>query len=412
MTSPAREGGPRAAWTCAVLLALDPVFWLASCVVRAETILLAVSSLALWLILRLPSAFPWKRFLIGLLLGILFAAHPNALPVSLGIFTFWMIKEPFSGKDLAGSLAGLFCGGMVMIAFFDLNTLRMSCQTLHFQMMRPPLFTWPWSPMDWLQNALHKLFMTETYYFSTGKAPGWTTCLLLRSAGWGCLFLGALGFKRIGCGQSRPFPREMRWPAGWLATWISMALLVRKQEVLYALNFYPFLLPFISLYLSDSLEHSGKLHRLCKGSAAVMLMASPFFFARTVYNYVPIAPSPAEMFRQLRAYLPDPHVKIVGPNLFWYDKEYDHFRDIGALTYSHWYTGGGRDAGVWLEKWRPDILITDDAFDRIFLRNQTSVQALSRLLGVPATPLGTIETGIGSYGTFTVYRLSWPSDAV
>ena len=249
--------------------------------------------------------------------------------------------------------------------------------------------------------------MTQTYYFFADQAPGWNTCLKLRTLGWGCLFFGALGgtlkeFRRQG-----KILRESSFLAGGLATWVSMGLLVRKQEVLYALNFYPFLIPWISLSLSDRKGWQKLPQKLLRGAGIFVLAACPVLFARVVLGYLPLYTPPVEIFKQIHACVPDSHLKIAGPNLLWYDKDLDHFRDIGALMYSHWYTGGQRDAGTWLKSWKPDILVTDSTFNRLFLGPDPSTRALAHLLKARVIPLGSVETGVGSYGTWNVYRLDW-----
>src|SRR5207244_2235278 len=128
----------------------------------------------------------------------------------------------------------------------------------------------------------------------------------------------------------------------------------------------------------------------------LLLILSPIFFGSFIRHYEPLYVPYSQISQQFKALVPDPQLKIVAPNIFWYDVPHQNFRDIGALTYSRWYTGGRRDVALWLSGWKPDILVTDAAFNHFFLGPGPTLAALTQLLQMPVQYLGNVEAGIGS----------------
>ena len=101
------------------------------------------------------------------------------------------------------------------------------------------------------------------------------------------------------------------------------------------------------------------------------------------------------------------NLTVAGPNVLWFSFESGKFRDIGALTFSKWYTGGRREIALWLERWKPDILIVDDGLKNVVFRSDAPMAVLSNEFHGCIRHLGSVDTGSGAYKNLEIYRVDW-----
>jgi hypothetical protein len=104
--------------------------------------------------------------------------------------------------------------------------------------------------------------------------------------------------------------------------------------------------------------------------------------------------------------LPSPEAKILGPNRLWFHFR-ERFRDAGALMYSRWFTGGIATPKDCLERWRPDVVVADETFRKLFLGAGDPAVALSARLRRPVFFLGVVDTGSAGDGPWQVLRVFW-----
>lgn len=405
-----RMGNIRLGIGIGFLLMVDPIFISASSVVRPETLLLFCSAVILWLMIRLRSDFPLKGFIVGFLSGLQIAVHLNALAVLPGIWIFAAALEApehrrsFIVTMILGSGSGIV-GALLMT---NLHSLWLAHETFVSQMSRPPIFSPPHTLAGLARLITSKMTTTETSVPADSRGY-WRHALLLHGVGLGLNFAG-------GC-LSWLTERELEQDGnrfrktffyGLLVSFGASVALIARPALLYQLNLYPFLLPFLGLYWINENTLYRKIHAAIKFLSGFMFCWGLVFFALYLGQYKRHNVSFSTIEAQLTALVPDRELKVVGPNLFWYWSPEDRFRDLGALTYSHWYSGGQRDVSGWLGQWEPDILIIDSTFKAVFLGPGPVGPRLAHMLQVPVRYLGTID-GKESYGTFEVYAVRWPT---
>ncbi|MBI4676613.1 MAG: hypothetical protein HY748_03435 [Elusimicrobia bacterium] len=91
--------------------------------------------------------------------------------------------------------------------------------------------------------------------------------------------------------------------------------------------------------------------------------------------------------------------KVLGPQRLWlalWDRDY---RDWNALAYARWLTGD-RDVRRYVSAWKPDILIADSDFRRMFLKGG----GLAQFCDAPLEPVGVIDFGAGFGQPIEVFR--------
>jgi len=403
-------GGHRTGLVLVFLLMVDPIFATASCLVRPETLLLLTSALVLWLILSCPSDFFLRGFWIGLIAGLQVAIHPNTLALLPGfLIVAGLLEERKHRTSLVVTfIVGAGAGIILALLAADLHRLWLAHGTFVAQMSRPPVFSPPRSLSAFFRFAASKVYMTESYFFQDDPHWHWRTCLRLRGLGIGFLLIAAcVTFVAQRSSDRRPDRIGKAFLYGLAASFLTTIALVARTEVLYNLNIYPFLLPLIALYWTRDSNSQRRVVALLKRISGLLLLGSLCFFISFTNAYRFRCRPFSEVQAQFAALVPNHALKVVAPNLFWYQWPKDHFRDIGALMYSHWYSGGQKDLSLWLGRWAPDILVIDSPFKRIFLGPGPTGPRLAQVLKTGVRYLGAIDTGEGSYGSFEVYELRW-----
>jgi hypothetical protein len=402
-----RIQNPRMGLLLGLLVMSDPVFITASCVTRPETLLLLGTAGVLWLLLKIRSDFFLKGFWMGLISGLQVAIHPNAVALLPGFWTFAFLSEKRERRlSLVGTLiAGSVGGILAALCMTDLHKLWLVKSGFQGQLVKPTLFS---PPRSW--SALLHLLAIKTFLIHPPYSDDPTglreTCFLLRHLGIAAALIG-ICFERLKADASDS-PRPAWWnalAAAGLVSFLATVAVVAQTELGYKLNLLPFFLPCIAYYGVQENHLSRHLHTVLKITSGLLIGVSFCLFLPFIKQYEARSVAFPVIQSQLEKLVPDKTLKIVAPNLFWYQWPKDRFRDVGAMTYSHWYAGGSRDVSGWLAPWQPDILIIDKSFRQIFLGPGPSQPALARLLKNPVTFLGTIDTGASAYGTFEVFDL-------
>ena len=385
-----------------LLLMVDPIFITASSLIRPETLLLLSSAVVLWLILKLPPNFFLKGFWIGLLSGLQVAIHPNALALLPG---FWVLAFCLEERRRRASMVGTLivgAGGGILLALLstDLHRLWLAHETFVAQMSRPPLFSPPHSLGGLFHLITAKALMTQTSFPDDPRGQ-WRMGLTLRYIGIGGGLLG------ISFAPGEDSTRKALF-YGLLVSFLATVALVAQKELSYQVNLYPFLLPLIALYGVQQNRSLPVIHRILKALSGLSILGSFCFFLLFANDYWHRYTPFPEVQSQLAALVPDQKLKMVAPNLFWFQWPVDRFRDLGAMSYSHWLSGGQRDVSLWLGRWSPTIIVVDPPFKRIFLGPGPTALRLAHVLNTGVRYIGTIDTRNGSYGPFEVYEVRWP----
>ena len=393
-----------------LVLMVDPIFITASSLVRPETLLLLSSTAVIWLMVKWPPDFFLKGFWIGILSGLQVAIHPNALALLPGL---WVFAACFEERRQLATIVGtliLGAGGGILLALLctNLHMLWLAHETFVAQASRPPLFSLPRTGVGLYQLIVGKVFMTQTS-FPDDPHGQWRICLILRYVGMG---LGLLGGCLTCLSPSSPDSREnttrKALAYGLGVSFLATVVLVAQRELDYQLNLYPFLLPFIALYGVHQNRSLRLIHTVVKVLSGLAILGSFCFFLLFVNDYWHRYTPFPEVQAQLAALVPNQKLKMVAPNLFWYQWPEDRFRDLGAMSYSHWFSGGQRDISLWLGRWAPDIVVIDSPFKRIFLGPGPTGPRLAQVLKAGVRYIGAIDTPNGSYGPFEVYEVRWP----
>jgi hypothetical protein len=392
-------GGPRFGMWNMALVGSSPLFLSVSCIARPENLLLLTSTAVLWLALRVPEKIATKPFFVGTLATIQMGIHPNASVIGAGLFVFYVLGLP---RETRFPKASLFVGGAVagliaVLLLIDLKRFWLGMHTVHSYLLRPPIFTAPFNPWDWLTQTLRVMGTGQTYYLAgSTSAPAWRLSVAI----W-WIAVAAVGIFSSMRRRDAVAPLY-RWWAACLTMFVATIALVKAKESLYGTNFFPFLVPAIS---SALMGFESPRSRWIKIGTGALLGCSFFLFTAFCKQYTGRHKPYSQVIRELRAVLPAEPLKVAGPSVLWFDWNRNLFRDDGALMVSRWYMGGQWDVQSWLEPWHPDILIVDATLQNLFQQSQWDADTLAPYLSRPAELLATLDTE--TYGKWMVYRLHW-----
>ena len=377
-----RLGRARTSVWILALVALNPLFITASCLVRPEMLLLVGELFSLVLLLELPDGFVWKHAVIGALCGLLMGVHHNA---ALWLIGLWAYEG--NVKKIAQMTAGFVAGAILLLPFFNFYKVY-TIQRLFFNAFyRPPLLTFPWHPVHWGIDLLASFWNGLTFYVDA-QAPGWQMAMRLA-----CVSAGVGLWSSRGENETR-----RRFLRAFAAIAVAMACLLSKKEALYALMLFP------CLYLPAVL---GSARRTWMAVATVGTLLAFGFFVRVSTAYRQRGPSFDAFAAQVRAAIGGSPGHVMAPATLWFAFDSAQFRDLGATTLSHWYTGGERELASWLGGWPVDTLMVQAAWKRTFLGPEGHALSLETALGCPVTFLGTVDSGLAG-GPMEMYRLHHP----
>jgi hypothetical protein len=378
--------------------AAHPVFFLASLVIRPEILLAAASMGGLALVEFVPARIRWKRFLVGCWMGLWMGIHANAAACAAGVWVFWLIRDPEERRaaNVAAVLAGGIAAGFFLVAVTDMDRLVAGLRLMFGELLRPPLFQDPWHPWRWLAGPARLFWRPDSFYLKGGPAELWRTGTGLIWLVW--IGLAVTAFRR----SADPGTRRMRiaLAAGAAAWWVVAAALMHRPEGLYGIQVFPFLIPLACLGLSGI---PGVARRAVP---ALLVAGGVFVIAVTAVRERPLYMTEPEVTAAVERLLPSPEAKILGPNRLWFHFR-ERFRDAGALMYSRWFTGGIATPKDCLERWRPDVVVADETFRKLFLGAGDPAVALSARLRRPVFFLGVVDTGSAGDGPWQVLRVFW-----
>jgi len=384
--------GPSLGLLCVLLVLANPVFWAASCVTQEHMALLLGATSIMALAVGTP-AFRWKKFILGVLMGLSTGFHPNMAVFFMGMAVFYPClfpdERPLSAIVLL--TCGFLAGTLLALAPVDLTRYLQFQNTLYWQFAKPPILSKPWTPMTWIQSTLMTCFRGPTYYFDS-TVSGWRQSLGVYWAAAGLSLVGLVGRKSR---ASRALG------LGLLMTFVGLALLVKRQEMVYGLIVLPFLIPLMGL--------GWEAHpRSARIVSVLIFIAGLGCFGIFAHRYARRGKSFEQVRREIQVLAPEENLKIAGPNFLWLMYPNRPIRDIGAMINSRYYTGGESDLGGWLGQWQPDVLFVSPLFKRIFLGAGPGEPALRRILGASSVHLLGTVIAMDPYGPFEVYRIEWP----
>jgi thiamine transporter ThiT len=407
-----RIEGPVTGSVAAALLVFNPIFLISSAIVRPEMLLLLLMGLVFWFIYGTRDTFPWKFYLIGLCSGLAMGIHHNSAPVLLGLLAFQFRIKPglFRLKPMCSVAAGFLSGMICLLLSFDLFKLYAIQKYFFNEFYSLPLLSFPWHPLAWLYDLGRSFVTGITYYFQTDR-PLWQTAIHFWIAG---VVLGLAGLFTALMDRHADHDRRALKQAllsGFIITFIAMAAMLRKKEVLYASALFPFIVPGTALFLASLVQVGKKrntFQKLIGAGACCVILASFLCFLAFVINYTKLYMPYTTMVREVQSKIDHAEEKrVLAPAIFWFGWKSLLFRDLGACFKSHWYTGGGRDLKSWLEPWRPDIIVVDTSLWRhIFLDRKPSSMTMSEALGEPVDYVATVDTGLTS-GPLEIYLIHW-----
>jgi hypothetical protein len=190
-------------------------------------------------------------------------------------------------------------------------------------------------------------------------------------------------------------------------TWFCYALFVSNKNPNYAVVLLSLSAPLVGLAAVP--RGSWRSPRANVFPAAVAALSLAAFAA-----------GGASAARRIRAYAPydrisaridaaiPPAARVLGPQSFWLGLKDHEYRDLGGLAFRHWLTGRSGDLTEALSRYRPDVMIVDHHFRRMFLGGPTGPRPLASLLRVPLERTAVIDVGDNFGGPLEIYRLHWP----
>jgi len=292
---------------------------------------------------------------------------------------------------------------LLAVNFVNLKNIWLYQKSMYAIFVQPPILSWPWHPGQWATNLCQLLLNAPTYFVWTGLTRDWLASLRFF---WLGMALGLVGYGITRTSSQRP-PYLDACAAGLAAVLVSLALLVKRQEALYALVLLPFLLPLAADFMAHRpLADGGKYLHLLRLACSGCCLLSLLFFFRMVLAYGRQVEPFERITAQIRPLLDSPTLRIAGPVVLWFADPRDNFRDVGAVVTARYLTGTRGDLKNWLGPWRPDVVIADDLFRRAYLNGSDNPKLLSQQMGVPVEELRSVRSV--AYGVWSVYRLRWP----
>jgi hypothetical protein len=382
------------------LCAMNPVFLAASCVVNEHIQVFCFGLLLLYLILRWPLMKEWGLFGYGAFASLALLIHQNAVVLMLSalLWVFFCAPEKRKGSRVFLAGAGMLAGVLGDTFLVDMPRMILFQKAIYWNFARPPILEWPWHLGSWAVAAFKGMSAGSTYYFFS-EAPLSAQWQYGQIAYWASLLF-------LVWGGRGPHPGAGRWSPvlliSFVLSFITMALLVRRQEVFYALTLFSFLIPWMGLKTANALRNQ---RWLAVAGQSFCLAGSLFFFFHFVWvysrSYRPLGAVAAEISQ----FLPPGQLRVAAPNVLWPYYPVENFRDVGATVTARYYTEASlRNL---LDRWKPDVLIVESSFRKAYRLNGPAPGQLSQLLGIPVKYLHTADTG-NSYGELTIYQLLWP----
>jgi hypothetical protein len=388
--------GPPLGLVMAGICALNPIFLVASALLRPEMALLLGATFLLWLSVKIPPDFHWKSYLLGCLAGALMSVHQNAAPFYLGLLATSIgdKRGKTAAKEWLFSSLGFGTGFILILCLFDLKKFLLTQNLFYYHFYRPPILIFPWHPWDWVRDTIAGLFSGHTYYFHSDRVAGWRPVVVIFwTTAMAVLVFEAISFR----GGKKSIPWQRKFLFGLTAVFVGMCLLLRRKEAVYFTLLFPFLIPMVG----DAIISSRRMAWALAGG----IIAPFFLFICFAFRYTQRCLPYHQMIQSAWSHVGKPELKVIAPAVLWFDWPTTEFRDIGALHFSHLFTGT-KDLREWMDPWKPDILITDQQCEHIFLGEGAARKSFDQILGFPVEYLGRVDTGL-VMGPLIIYRLHW-----
>jgi hypothetical protein len=389
-----------------LLLACNPLFILSATLTRAEIVILTCGTTLIWLTLAWRRETPWKAMILGLLAGLCITIHQNTTLTFGGLSIFYLLLTRFqkAGVRIFMLFLGYGLGVTLALIPVDLNKFVWAEKISWYELYKPPILSFPWHPINWILSTSQEFFSGEpTYFFKTSLMSHWPTPFAISGTLLISLVIAALIGRNGGERSGAPRMARSAFAIASFALLLALSILIRKRETLYGVVMLPFVIPLAGLGLQRLIYRQAK-HILC--FLLIFQAVGSGLFICNALRYRRLYLSFPDFSAQVHKLVP-PSAKVIGPNTLWHIWPTDQMRDIGALTMSRWFTGGRRDVALWLNEWRPDVLIMDAQWKRMLLGPGDPLTLLRRALPCHISPLGWIDTGPGSDGLYQVYLLRW-----
>jgi|GEM_PF-5186631 len=388
------SGGDLAAIMTGLLLLVNPVFWVSSCITGEHMLVFSGGALAVAILVGTKS-FLWKEFFIWGLVGLLVGVHPNILAFAVGFFIFGFVAkgENLSVKNIGLSILGFLFGAILVLAPVNWKNYLQLMQSFYWQFIRPPLLSGDFTPLTWIVDTLRAVINPASYYLRTDTAWGWSLSTNL-------YYLGLLPMILVGFLQRSRASKAFGF--GELGLLLGMAFLVRRKEMTYTLLHSIFIVPLAAIGLQQAIR-SRRLQWLA-GITITSLVASGACFAIFVRHYTSQDQGLKPLLQEAVRLIPNKDLKIAGPNFLWFG--YEAVRDLGALVVSRYQIGNTVDMRACLSQWKPDVLWIDPLFRRIHIGEQPLDTSLKTILSLRSVDkVGTVESP--HYGVYEIVRLQW-----
>lgn len=392
--------GPRLGILMMGLCLFNPVFLAASCVVNEHMMLLFLGSGLLLFLMRFPHLCGWTLFAFGTCAAFsLLLVHQNGILLLGALLIIWsMVTLRAIRPSVLIMIAGFGTGALLSLVFVDLPRIVLYQRAIYWNFAKPPFLQWPWHLGIWLMETLRNLLSgTAYYFFSEALLPrDWEAAQIVYWASAGFLAYGYVRENSRFDKFSKPFLIALT------ISILGMTLLVQRREVFYLLTLLPLIVPWLGFRAEYALRNR-KWTVLLGGCCC--LAGSAFLFSRFAYHYAKSCKPLSQIFEEIDARIPNEPLKIAGPNVLWSHYPVSDFRDIDATVTARYFVRSS--LSELLKIWKPDIIIVGGSFRRAYDLPPFGADILSKLVGVPANSLGSIDTA-NAYGRFDLYRLVWP----
>jgi hypothetical protein len=392
---------------CMAVALAHPAFWLGGSIVNELILLCGWSCGILLWECRAPLRQPWSRLVTGGLIGAGVLIHPNSLLFFGGMVMFVGIREQRQRNAAITSLCvGLIAGLLLAVSAINLTRFTIYQKSFFGHFIKPPLLTWPWAPWDWFWATLRSWLYPVSYYLYQDSL--WRCGIELF---WVGAFLLGITYawrttRKKSPNKITPDKPILACAGGLAGVFLAMLLLQPRNEALYVLIALPFLAPLIGMAWSRLRQDDSKSSRAWRLLLAGCFVLSAGAYTANVLRFAPQNRSYQAVVADVHRLIPASAQKVVGPTILWWGFKNFDFRDVGAMVTARYITSESADLKKWLAPWRPDILVADRRFCRIFLNGQSSPDVLAARLGTPARVLGTVMSQ-ASDDPWIIFSMDW-----
>ncbi len=391
-----RLAGTRAALLSVILLSLSKPFLYSAHLARYDIMITALGFAAIALFLR-ETRRPWlSGLLAGLLLGIGFEIHLNAVIYGLAIVALGIVRSRWSlfrqarfWGLVAGSAAGL--AGYLLFHVARYPDTYFALQRLVFSPTHnPPLLT------------LDPVVMLAS--IADGGRLIWDVYRVMTPL----VLFALLALVRKGADD------DVALIVLAVSVFFFQALLIRNRPLYYAILLTPAFDLLLGAYLADLLRWPQRRSIVGLGGR---LLAVSLCVATIVMTLLPLSANGTQACREVEEKIrgvAKPGESIMAPQTYWFGLHDHPYRSWEMLIY-YWRYKPQATLEDALREFHPDLFIVDGHLE-FFISDDPGSSAYLRGLSLPRTELASFlgrhaslvdDFDGGPYGRVRVFRFDW-----